>query len=116
MATTIWERVESALTPLALPMGASAFLLDTGTEIPDTYLVYFVISITPEEHADNVEIERSYLVQVSIYCRAGLAGLPDVIGAMTATGFTFSGGRDLGYEVNTRHYGISFDFEYLEDL
>lgn len=115
--TTIWERTNDALTSLSVPMAASAYIADTpGGGLPDQYIVYFVVDIGPEQHADDVETLRSELVQVSIYNRAGLISLPDVIGAMTADGFTFVGGRDLPYDLETRHYGLAFDFEYLEDL
>jgi hypothetical protein len=114
--TTIWERVNTALTPLALPMAASAYIVATGVAIPDTYLVYFVFSIDPELHADNEEILRSEAVQVSIYNKTGNASLPDVIGAMIIAGFTFIGGRELDYDTDTKHFGIAFDFEYLEEL
>lgn len=118
---TIWERTNDALTSLSVPMAASAYIADTGDPVaggglPDQYIVYFVVDIGPEQHADDVETLRSELVQVSIYNRAGLNSLPDVIGAMTADGFTFVGGRELPYDLETRHYGLAFDFEYLEDL
>lgn len=116
MTTTIWERVETALTPLGLPMSASAYIVASGATIPDTYIVYFVFSINPELHADDKEVLRSEAVQVSIYNRTGNASLPDVIGAMITAGFMFIGGRELDYDTDTRHFGIAFDFEYLEEL
>jgi hypothetical protein len=98
-------------------MGAGAFLAATpGGDLPDSYLIYFVVDVSPVQHADNLETIRGWLVQVSIYSRAGLAGLPDVIGAMTAAGFMFVAGRQLDYDIETRHYGIAFDFEWTEDL
>jgi hypothetical protein len=98
-------------------MGAGAFLAATpGGDLPDSYLIYFVVDVSPVQHADDQETIRGWLVQVSVYSRAGLAGLPDVIGAMTTAGFTFVAGRQLDYDIETRHYGIAFDFEYTEDL
>ena len=94
MTTTIWERVKTALTPLGLPMAASAYIVASGAVIPDTYIVYSVFSIDPEQHADDEEILRSEAVQVSIYNRTGNASLPDVIGAMVTAGFMFIGGRE----------------------
>jgi hypothetical protein len=114
--TTIWERVNTALTPLNLPMAASAYIVETGDNLPDTYIVYFVFSIDPEMHADDEEVLRSEAVQVSIYNKTGNASLPDVIGVMITGGFTFIGGRELEYDTETRHFGIAFDFEYLEEL
>ena len=116
MTTTIWERVKTALTSLSLPMAESSYIIDTGVEIPDTYLVYFVFSFDPAQHADDEEIERTEAVQVSIYKRDGFYSLPDVIGVMKAAGFTFIGGRELEYDLESRHFGISFDFEYQENI
>jgi hypothetical protein len=116
MTTTIWERVKTALTSLNLPMAESAYIINTSVEIPDTYLVYFAFSIDPAQHADDQEVERIEAVQVSIYKRAGFYSLPDVIGAMKTAGFTFIGGRELEYDLETRHFGLAFDFEYQENI
>jgi hypothetical protein len=114
---TIWELTQTALTALSLPVSAGDYLADTpGGDLPDTYLVHTVIDITPEQHADDAETLRNWLVQVSVYRRAGLAGMPDVIGAMTGAGFLFIAGRQLDYDIETRHHGIALDFEYLEEL
>lgn len=114
---TIWELTETALTPLGWPMGAGAYVAETpGGDLPDSFLVYYVVDVSPVQHADDEEKIRGWLVQVSVYNRAGLSGLPDVIGAMTAAGFTFVAGRQLDYDIETRHFGIAFDFEYTEDL
>jgi hypothetical protein len=114
---TVWELAQTALTTLGLPVSAGDYLADTpGGDLPDTYLVHFVVDVSPVQHADNAEQIRGWLVQVSVYRRAGLAGLPDVIGVMTAAGFTFVAGRQLDYDIETRHYGIAFDFELTEDL
>jgi len=113
----IWALTQTALATLSLPVSAGEYLADTpGGDLPDTYLVHTVIDISPEQHADDAETLRNWLVQVSVYRRAGLSGLPDVIGAMTGAGFTFVAGRQLDYDIETRHYGIAFDFEYLEEL
>lgn len=115
--TTVWEAVVSALTPLSLPMGAGGYLAASpGGNLPDTYLTYTVVDAAPIQHADNLEYERDWLVQVSIYSRGGLSNLPDVIGAMVTGGFLFTNGRQLEYDPQTRHYAIAFDFNFLEDL
>src|SRR4030043_899335 len=98
--TTIWERVDDALTGLGIPMAASAYSVDSGAVLPDTYIIYFVFSFDPELHADNEELLRSEAIQVSIYRRAGMIGLPDVIGAMITAGFNFIGGKEK--EKNTQ--------------
>ena len=107
---TIWDRVKSALTPLGLPLAANRYMAATNAALPDLYLVYQLIASPPEQHADNVETQRSYLVQVTAWSRAGLAGLPDISGAMVASGFMAGSMRELPYSETTRHYGLAMDF------
>lgn len=115
MTTTIWERVKTALTALALPLAANVYIPDSGHELPDSYLVYFMVSDPPAQHADNVEKLRTYRMQVSYYSRSGLLTMPDIVGAMTGAGFTRLPGRELPYNPDTRHFGIALDFSYLEE-
>jgi hypothetical protein len=112
---TIWERVKTALTALAVPMAASEYIVATGASLPDLYLVYFQVSGVGEQHADDVEISRSKRVQVSVYSRAGLISLPDVTGAMVAAGFTPGPDREIPYNPLTRHFGLAMDFFFLEE-
>jgi hypothetical protein len=118
MMATIWELTNDALETItpAVPFAASAYIPATPGVFPDLYLVYIVVDMLPAQHANDEETLRSELVQISIYNRAGLNSLPDVIGAMTAAGFTFVAGREIAYDLETRHYGLAFDFEYLENL
>lgn len=110
----IWERAKNALTALGIPMAQNVYLAGSG-DYPDQYLVYSLIASTPVSHADDIERTRSYLVQVSIYDRNGLAGLPNIAGAMTAAGFTRGPEREIPYAADTRHFGLAMDFYYLED-
>jgi hypothetical protein len=115
----IWDLVKNALATIALtyPVSAGSYVSATpGGGLPATYIVYRLISMGPEQHADDAETLRYEVIQVSVYSQAGLAGLPDVIGAMTAAGFMFTAGRELDFDPATRHYGLALDFEYLEDL
>lgn len=113
MSTNIWPVVEAALSPLSVPMAAGTYVAATAQERPDLYLVYSLPSETPEQHADNGETLRGYRVQVNIYSRTGLGSLPDVDGAMTAAGFKRGPGRQLPYNPDTRHHGMSRDYFYL---
>ena len=113
--TTIWERMKTALTALAVPMAANTYILASGQELPDSYLVYFMISDPPTQHADNVEKLKTYRVQVSYYSRSGLLSMPDIVGAMTGAGFTRLPGRELPYNPDTRHFGMAMDFNFLEE-
>lgn len=111
--TTIFERVETALDTLspAVPFALAPYV---GETLPDTYIAYQLIDSPPEDHADNVEIARSYLVQVSIYSRAGLVSLPNVDAAMTAAGFTKGPMRQIPKDQTTGHHGLAKDYVFLE--
>lgn len=108
---TIFERVKSALATLspAVPFALAPY---KGT-LPDTFIVYQLISGTPEQEADNAETERSYTVQVTIWSKAGLVSLPDVDTAMIAAGFLKSDERQLPQDMATTHYGLAKDYVYL---
>jgi len=113
--TTIWERTNTALTGLGVPMAANRYLVESGHELPEQYIVYQLISSPPELHADNVEKYRSYRMQVTIWDRNGLANLPDISGSMVAAGFCRGPIRELPYVESTRHYGLAYDFLYLDE-
>lgn len=115
--STIWEMTKTALTGLGLPLAASNYLAATpASDLPDRFITYRVIDMSPADHADDQEQLREELIQVSVYSRSGLASLPDVIGAMTSAGFKFSNARELDYDAESRHFGIAYDFDYLRDL
>jgi hypothetical protein len=114
---SIWETTAAALTSLGLPLAASAMIVATGAELPDSYLVYQMISNPPALHADNLEELRWYRIQVSVYSRNGLAAIPaQVETAMLAAGYTRLEGRELPYNPQTRHFGCAMDFAYLETV
>lgn len=112
---TIWEITKVTLEGLGLETAANAMLRDTAALLPDTYLVYQMISSPPAQHADGVEKLRWYRVQVTGYSRDGLASLPDVAAAMVAAGFTKSVFRELPYNELTGHYGYAMEYIWLED-
>jgi len=111
---TIWERIKAALTPLNVPISANSNIASTGSNLPDLYLVYFLISAPPEQHADDQETLRTNHVQVTVYSHSGLAILPDVDGAMTIAGFTRGPMRELPYNQQTRHFGLALEYYFLE--
>jgi len=112
---TIWERVDAALSGLGVPIFANAYVSATGTDYPDLYLVYFLVTAPPVLHADNSENLRDNLVQISVYYRGEVVVMPDVESAMLAAGFTAGTRRDLPYNKDTRHLGLMFEFSYLEE-
>jgi hypothetical protein len=112
--TTIWERTEDALAGISQPKAANFYQAATGAELPDTFLVYFLVSSLPEQHADDDEVMRSWRMQISIYSRSGLAGLPDTDTPMLAAGFTRGPQRELPYNQMTRHFGLALEYIYLD--
>jgi hypothetical protein len=109
--TNIYERVKTALDTLApsVPHSVAPYK----GSLPDLFIVYQEINDAPEQHADGAETERSYLMQVTIWNRAGVVSLPNVTAAMTAAGFRASSGRPLPQDLQTGHYGYAKDFMYL---
>ena len=112
---SIWELTKTALDTLGVPVAANVYIAATNAELPDLYLVYFLVSSTPEQHADNVEKIRGNRVQVSAFTRTTLATLPDVSAAMVAAGFARGPTRELPYSQQTRHFGLAMDFIYVEE-
>ncbi len=111
----IWDRVQDALTSLAIPMGASTYVATSGSNLPDEFLVYTLISAPPTQHADDAEKLRAYRVQVSYYNRTGLEGHPDIDAVMVAAGFRRGPQRDLPYNQLTRHHGLALEYIYLNE-
>jgi len=105
----------TALTGLSVPMAANRYLVESGYDLPDQFMVYQLISSPPELHADNVEKYRTYRMQVTIWDRSGLSSLPDVASAMVAAGFYRGPIRELPYEDSTMHFGLAMEFLYLEE-
>jgi hypothetical protein len=112
---SIWERVAAALAEVGLPVAESQMISSSPASLPDAYLVFFLLSDPAAQHADDGETCRSNHVQVSLYSRAGLAGVPaQVDAAMRAAGFTRGSARELPYNQSTRHYGLAMEYYYLD--
>lgn len=111
--TTIFERTQTALETLA---GVPVSLAPRQGTLPDLFVVHQLIYSPPEQHADDAETLRSYLVQVTVWSRSGLVSLPNVDGAMLAAGFIKRGQRQLPKDAESGHYGLATDFVYLEGV
>lgn len=111
---TIWERVATALTTLGVPFADGKFTVGSGQDFPSTYLVFYLISSVPEQHADNAEVLRSYPIRVNVFCKTGLTSLPDVDGAMQAAGFIKGAMTEIPPEEEGGHYGLGTDYVYTE--
>lgn len=116
--TTVFDRTATALATLspAIPYALDVYLKSDAGELPDTFITYSLISGEPAQHADNDETLREYIMQISIYARAGLSSLPNVDAAMKAAGFVKGSERQLPRDAATRHFGLARDYHYLEDL
>lgn len=112
--TTIWERSNDALEPLNVPFAASKLRIDSGEQYPDLFMVYFLVSSPPRQHADNKETMRDYTMQVNTFSRDGLINLPDVDGAMMAAGFTKGVVREIPLDEETGHFGLGTEYHFSE--
>ena len=79
--TTIFERVETALGTITPPVDFA--MAPYEGMLPDLYIVHQLLPSGALAHADNKEIARGYVVQVTIWSKAGLVSIPDVNTAMT---------------------------------
>ena len=113
--TTVFERVSTALTTLSVPYANGIYIPATGSDLPDLFLVYTLITSPAEQHADNLEKLRSNRVQVTTYSRTGLVGLPNVDGAMVAAGFMRAAKYEIPYSRETKHFGLAADYTELEE-
>jgi hypothetical protein len=112
---TIWERTLTALTGLGLPLAANAYIVPSSSQLPDEYIVYFLVSAPPELQADDEVKLRFYRMQVSYYSRSGLAGLPGIEAAMVAAGFAAGPLTEIPYNPASRHFGLALEFAYHEE-
>lgn len=107
----IGPRVFDALKALGVPVARGR--LKTSGSYPVEYLVFQVISVPPEAHADDQEKARGYLVQVNHFSQSDFALEPQIESAMIGAGFRYAAGRELG-EQETGHAGYSSDFYFYD--
>lgn len=110
--TTVFERVETALGTLspAVPFALSPY---KGT-LPNAYITHQLINSPPEQHADNAETERSNIVQITLWDKAGLPSTANVDAAMKAAGFIKRDVRQIPQDDKTHHYGMAIEYIDLE--
>lgn len=112
----IYTLIDNALSSLMVPYAAILYQTETpGAPLPDLFLVSTIVTDMPEETADDEEVSRFYRVQISVYNRAGLTGLPDVDAAMKAAGFKKSNTKELPIDRETGHYGLALEYTILLD-
>lgn len=119
------DAVETALTAYqaasGIPYDFERWECDSSqsiaSQLPDRYIVYFLVDDVGETYADGKETSHQPRIQVSFFYRSkeDFLAMDEIIAALTAAGFTRgdSAGR-IPYQEDTGHYGWRQDFYYYE--
>ena len=86
-------------------------------QLPNTYIVYFMVDDPPGGHSDNVETSHAPRLQVGLYSRdkSTFLTVPEQIeAAFMAANFLRVGSGDIPYQTDTGHYGWRCDFRFYE--
>lgn len=86
-------------------------------KLPDTYIVYFLVSDPPLSSADNKERSSLPKVQFSLFYRdiSVAKTIPDkIIAAVTTAGFKRANSGRIPRKPDTGHYGWRCDFNFYE--
>lgn len=89
----------------------------TSAQLPNSYIVYFLVDDPPKGHSDGKETSHSPRIQISLFYRdkSKILTTPDQLtAAFTAANFLrISEGR-IPYVEDTGHYGWRCDFRFYE--
>lgn len=86
-------------------------------QLPDRYIVYFLVDDEGKTYADGEETSHEPRVQLSFYTRnkSDMLTVPNEIEqAFTAAGFTRGPVGHIPYQPDTGHYGWRRDFYFYE--
>lgn len=86
-------------------------------QLPDTYMVYFLVDDPGATWADGKETSHETRVQVSLFYRDKrvMLTVPKLIeDTFIAAGFLRIGSGQIPYQPNTGHYGWRCDFRFYE--
>ncbi|HCW79593.1 MAG TPA: hypothetical protein DG942_00635 [Ruminococcaceae bacterium] len=119
------DTAESALTQFQVDTGISydfeRWQTDpnqpAASQLPDRYIVYFLVDDEGKTYADGQETSHEPRVQVSFYTRkkSDMLTVPDKIEqAFVAAGFTRGPVGHVPYQTGTGHYGWRRDFYFYE--
>jgi hypothetical protein len=92
-------------------------MLIDAAQLPDTFIVYFLVDDPGNAWADGKETSHETRVQISLFYRdkSIFLTVPDQIeAAFMAAGFTRVGSGRIPYQTDTKHYGWRCDFCYYE--
>lgn len=116
---TNWiDAVEAVLAQLqaslSIPWDKDRYTPDPSTnQLPDTYMVYFLVDDAGTSWADGKETARQPRIQISLFYRDPQVSLtvPDAIEqAFMDAGFTRNDSGTIPYQDETQHYGWRCDF------
>lgn len=114
------DTIESVLTQFQTDTGITYdFERNESPEnqLPDRYIVYFLVDDEGKTYADGAETSHEPRVQVSFFYRnkSDVLTLPDKIeAAMVNAGFTRGPVGHIPYQIDTGHYGWRRDFYFYE--
>ncbi|MEE0840760.1 MAG: hypothetical protein U0L72_09515 [Acutalibacteraceae bacterium] len=86
-------------------------------KMPDTFIIYFLVSDTPLFSADGRERSSQPRIQVSLYYRdiSVMKDIPEqIVAVFNTAGFRRSATGRIPYQQNTGHYGWRSDFTFYE--
>ncbi len=107
---------EEILETIGLPYHLERMTCEAA-QLPDTFIVYFLVDDNGKSWANNVERSRTARVQVSLFYRdlSTVLTVPEQIeAAFMADNFMRVGSGRIPYQDNTGHYGWRCDFRYYE--
>ena len=112
------DKTESILTALSIPYDFERFSTDPDNpQLPDTYIVYFLVDDVGSAYSDGKETAHQPRVQVSLYFRdkTEFLTIPDQIkAAFMSSGFTRGSEGTIPFQPDTGHYGWRQDFYSYE--
>lgn len=114
--SNIYERVYAALSPLGYPVKEQG-TFGKDASLPDTFVTYQLIDLSPRGYADNAATVVSCRVQVALYSRKPSVkqAAPRLIkSVMKPAGFKRVSGRDLPFSQSTGHYGYTEDYRFFD--
>jgi hypothetical protein len=110
------DQCEAILPGIGLPFDFKRNESPTA-QLPDTYIVYFLVDDVGATWADGKETSHIPRIQVNLFYRdkSVFLTVPDQIdSAFTDSGFTLGSVGDVPFQPDTSHYGWRRDFYYYE--
>lgn len=115
-AVKVEETLEQFQIDNSIPYDFERFDCDAD-QLPDTFIVYFLVDDIGKTWADGKETSREPRIQISLFYRDKKTALtiPDKIeAAFMAANFMRVGGGRIPYQESTGHHGWRCDFRLYE--